>query len=286
MANPFINSSFTLRPSANERDRPELTLRQTEVSRMPKETTVNGNFNKGGRAFKRQRLFMDRSTFGRVFHYECNNDDCYGHEDQYISDDEYETPIIRRRVSSEFPSRHRTGTVSSIGESNFWKSRCLGMQNFCDESKMQLEEAEEDQRQLRQRIRELEEQLLLQTSGSNNDGEICNATLVDRDIDIESNAEGKNNRGNAAKKDEEEMRCSYKKNREPPALVVEIKENHQAVSSCFYLTDGEGLNESYDLDIEEEEEDDDDASMNHFCDGTIDEVDDDRNDINMNQRRG
>jgi hypothetical protein len=279
MANPFINSSFTLRPSTNDRDKPELTLRQTAVSRIPNETTATGNRSKGGRAFKRQRLFMDRW-------FDCNDDDYYGNdEDQYISEDEYDTPIIRRRVSSElFPFGHRISAGLSVSEDNYWKSRCLGMQNFCDESKTRLRESEEDQRQLRQRIRALEEQLLLQTCGSSNNNNFAisideadatnDGNLADRDRETDNNVvEGKNNRGE----------CNGKKKQAPPALVVEIKENHQAVSSCFYLTDSEGLNESYEMEMEEDE----DISMDdHFCDGILGDIDDDRNDINMNQRRG
>ena len=153
MASQLINSSFTLRPSTSNRDRPELTLRQTEVSRIPRETTVSSHCGKWGRAFKRQRLFMDRSL-------PATDHSHYASTDQYISEDEYDTPIIRRRVSCEFPSRHRICPGSSIHEHNYWKTRCMGMQTFCDDSRNRLLEAEEDQRQLRQRIRALEEQLL------------------------------------------------------------------------------------------------------------------------------
>ena len=282
MANPFINSSFTLRPSTNDRDRPELTLRQTAVSRIPNETTTaTDNCGKGVRAFKRQRLFMDRW-------FDCNDDNNYGNdEDQYISEDEYDTPIIRRRVSTElFPFGHRVSAGSSVSEGNYWKTRCLGMQNFCEESKIRLQDSEEDQRQLRQRIRELEEQLLQNSGNSSSDNNNCvisidegdatnDGTLADRDRETDKNIEGKNKMGEC---DDEKKKAA------PPALVVEIKENHQAVSSCFYLTDSEGLNESYEIEMEEEDED---ISMDdHFSGNILGDIDDDRNDINMNQRRG
>jgi len=266
MANPFINSSFTLRPSTNDRDRPELTLRHTEVSQIPRETAVTT------RTLKRQRLFMDRSSSTREHSF-------YANEDQFISEDEYDTPIIqRRRVSCEVPSRHRICPGSAVGDNNYWKARCHGMQSFCDDSKNRLMEAEEDQRQLRLRIRELEEQLLLQTSRSNS------TSVVSMDGDGNNNetlAEGKNNGEDAAEKVDEDMDCTESKKRAPPALVIEIKDNHQAVSSCFYMTDGEGLNESYDLDME----DDEDTSMNvAFTERILNDIDDDRNDNNMNVR--
>jgi len=143
------------------------------------------------------------------------------------------------------------------------------MQNFCDESEARLRDAEEDQRQLRQRIRELEEQLLLQASGSVNSEAISNNkdnAVTNGDKDIGSAVDGGNSNG---ENDNRDVRKAA-----PPALVIEIKDINQAVSSCFYMTDGEGLNESYDMDLEEDEDD------------ILDDKDDDRNDININQRQG
>ena len=276
MANQFINSSFTLRPSTNDRDRPELTLRQTEVSRIPRETTVTSHCGKWGRAFKRQRLFMDRSQSTIENSY-------YAKEDQYISEDDYNTPIIRRRVSCEFPSRHRICPSSSVSESNYWKTRCLGMQTFCHVSKNRLLDAEEDQRQLRQRIRELEEQLLLQTSRSNGNSVVSTDEGDATNHKILPDVEESIHRGDAAERPDEDMACTDNKESGPPTIVIEIKENHQAISSCLYMTDGEGLNDSYDLEMEE---DDEDKSINTFRNGMLDDIDDDRNDINVNQRRG
>ena len=276
MANTFINSSFTLRPSTNDRDKPELTLRQTEVSRIPRDAGVTSDCMRGGRAFKRQRLFMDRSlstTLCRGSRFDYDDDKYYGYSDRYISEDEYDNTItIHRRVSNEFPSRHRISGNSCVSESTYWKSRCLGMQNFCDDSQNRLREAEEDQRQLRQRVRELEEQLLLQTSGQSKENSDSDNIVV----------QGKKN-GVDDVKCVKEIKCTDKEKSAPPTHVIEIKENHKAFSSCFYLTDGEGLNESYELDMEEDE----DISMNaHFCHGILEDIDDDRNDTNINQRRG
>jgi len=190
---------------------------------------------------------------------------------------------------------------TNVSEADYWKTRCLGMQDMVDDSQARLGEAEEDQRQLRQRIRELEEQLLLQSSPGNANSSNINSCIgkeegkvnnIDeafktRDKDTDSNIEGNNNKfalkcmGEDDAQRIEDVNRKNKK-RSPPALVVEIKENHQVVSSCFYLTDGEGLNESYDQDMEEE-----DISMDaYYSDGMLDDIDDDRNDINLNQRRG
>jgi len=213
----------------------------------------------------------------------------YDNQDQYISEEEYDTPIIQRRVSTEFPCRRPIDTTSvttamGANECDYWKSRCLGMQIACDDTQDKLREAEEDQRQMRQRIRELEEQLLLQSCNGTKD-----ETPTNRDGGTDSSVEGTNknkniNNNQAAQQGNEGMNCEFdEKKWVPPALVVEIKENYQAVSSCFYLTDGEGLNESYDLEMEDEEG----ISMDvNVCDNMLDDIDDDRNDINMNQRRG
>eukprot|EP00536_Pseudo-nitzschia_multiseries_P005648 jgi/Psemu1/303492/fgenesh1_kg.108_\ len=235
------------------------------------------------------------------YRYSCYDDDS-SNNDQYISEEEElaDISIIRRRVSSEFPPRRR---ISGIGaginttEIDHWKTRCLGMQDMFDNSQARLREAEEDQRQLRQRIRELEEQLLLQSSSrkkgsliGKEEDEVKNVqeAVKTGDWEDDNNIEGQNNRvalnhlgGNDALL-KEDINRKNRKERHLPALVVEIKENHQAVSSCFYLTDGEGLNESYDQDMEEE-----DIAMDvHNSDGMLDDIDDDRNDINFNQRRG
>jgi len=313
MANPFINSSFTLRPSTNDRDKPELTLRQTEASRIriPKGETTSASgaiCNKGGRVFKRQRLFMDRqslsTTFAQSLSFRFDGDYDYGQgrisddqdQDQYISEEEYEydTPIIRRRVSSnDFPSRMSSTSMNmsmsvGVSEGDYWKTRCLRMQDVCDETRNCLRESEEDQRQLRQRVRELEEQLLIHASVTHP------TTPVDANSSDVSKGEGEgegegegdiSKRGDGGTGNAE----GSKKKRVFPSLVVEIKENHQAVSSCFYLTDGEGLSESYDMEMEEEEEEDISMDDNN-CDGMInvdDDYDDDRNDINdVNQQRG
>ncbi|VEU35973.1 unnamed protein product [Pseudo-nitzschia multistriata] len=304
MANPFINSSFTLRPSMNNRDIPELTLRQTEVSRIPMERTET----KEGRSFKRQRLFMDRfmsTAFPFGYRYSCNDVD-YSYDDQYLSDEENGVPLTtRRRVSSRLTSCRRISDISigsssngmNISEADYWKTRCLDVQDTFENAQARLREAEEDQRQLRQRVRELEEQLLLQSSSgnSNSNGGIGNEdyeagnteeTFETRDRDASSNIEGKNNRIAPKHLGKDDGQCAEdtgrknKKERPLPALVVEIKENHQAVSSCFYLTDGEGLNESYDQEME-------DVSMDVYCgDQMLGDIDDDRNDINFNQQRG
>ena len=65
---------------------------------------------------------------------------------------------------------------------------------------------------------------------------------------------------------------------ELPPMFIEIRENHQAVSTLFYMTDGEGLiEETY-----EEEEDQDEI----FYGADNEEEEEDRNDTNIDQCRG
>ncbi|MGK3735965.1 MAG: hypothetical protein ACI8RD_001476 [Bacillariaceae sp.] len=322
MSYPFISTSFTLRPPTNDRDKPELTLHQNAVSRIPKETTTmitttpasgdngvggiggdNTYYNKGlQRVVKRQRLFMDRHN---------HNDD---NEEQYISEEEVDhrnnssTPIIQRRVSTEFfpppPSsryqhherdHHYGRTTMMMMSSNnnnneeqqqYWKTRFLQMQNNCDVARSSLKEMEEDQRQLEQRVRELEDQLLIQSSlhnNSNNDNHNHNhkaaindekGGMIDGD-DNNNNTMNLSNINNGIEKIRKE---------ELPPMFIEIRENHQTVSTLFYMTDGEGLiEETYEEEENEEEEEQDDHDIIYEADN---EEEEDRNDTNINQCRG
>ena len=305
MPSPFISTSFTLRPSTNDRDKPELTLHQNVVSRIPKDTTmmtttmttttpasddggfgIGGNFhyNKGvQRVVKRQRLFMGRD----------DNDEQYISEEEIDHRNNSSTPMIQRRVSTEiFPppssryhnqyNHNRSPMMTSYGnneEQQYWKTRCLQMQKDCEEARRSLKEMEEDQSQLEQRARELEDQVLIQSSLHNSNSNYNHTTAIDEEERSMINGDNNNSDNNmtmnlsSINKGIEKIRKE-----ELPPMFIEIRENHQAVSTLFYMTDGEGLiEETY-----EEEEDQDEI----FYGADNEEEEEDRNDTNIDQCRG
>ena len=99
-------------------------------------------------------------------------------------------------------------------DQDYWKKRCFHWQDVCQKSRKRVREMEEDQRQLRRRIWELEERLSSQDCGGNNDAD----SKVP--ISVASSSEDR-----------------------PPAMVVTVPKN---IRCCFYLTDGEGLSDSDD----------------------------------------
>jgi len=236
--------------------------------------------NKGApRVVKRKRLFMDhcsRSSTTNFHHHHRDShfEDSDNNNEQYISEEEADTPIIRRRVSTDFfpPRFHQRN------EEHYWMTRCLKMQNDSEQARSFIREMEEDRQQLQQRVHELEEQLLIQTSRQINppvvDSMLNNSSNISSISD--NNDEGDiiiiNNSHMAI--DEMDTDMDGEEREELPPLIVEIRESHQEISTLFYLTDGEGLFE------EMEEVLDDDA---------VDQVnkaeEEDRNDNNVNQRR-
>ena len=304
MPSPFISTSFTLRPSTNDRDKPELTLHQNAVSRIPKDTTMmtttmttttpasddggfgicgNHFYNKGlQRVVKRQRLFMGRD----------DNDEQYISEEEIDHRNNSSTPMIQRRVSTEiFPSpssryhtqynHNRSPMMTSYGNNEaqqYWKTRCLQMQKDCEEARRSLKEMEEDQSQLEQRARELEDQVLIQSSFHNSNSNYNHTTAIDEEERSMINGDNNNSDNNmtmnlsSINKGIEKIRKE-----ELPPMFIEIRENHQAVSTLFYMTDGEGL-------IEETYEEEDQDEIFYGADN--EEEEEDRNDTNIDQCRG
>lgn len=244
----MLNTSFTLRPSGEDRDRVELTLRRaSECSRIA--TTGGECYKLGERAFKRQRLFMDRCSFSKTS----------VHSPGLL----VEEPKIRR-LPYDFEPPSNEG---------HWKRRCFQMQTICKETRSRMREMEEDQRQLRRRIQELETQLLLQSG-----------TTKHLPAQLEDTASG--SRGLSTKQGNEEGnvgKCSSKEhqsgdktksggtpvsnrlgnNKTLPAVLAIPRT--QPTSSCFYLTDGEGLSDSELHDDEDIHMDDEDDRNDHGC---------------------
>jgi hypothetical protein len=258
----MLNTSFTLRPSMDDGDRIELTLRKASechrISPLGAECSQHSE-----RAFKRQRLFMDRSFSANFATYTPGG--------VLIVDE----PKIRR-IPYEF---------EPPCNEEYWKRRCFRMQAICQETRSRMREMEEDQRQLRRRIQELEKQLLLQSGADRSSSAAVKDVVVQhpQNIPSESSRDGntihKNNqhtwdnnkkegdKGKASSTNKTHpFDCSDKK--KPPAILA--IPSTQPTSSCFYLTDGEGLSDSElhdgdDMYMEEEEdEDDEDRNDNNF----------------------
>jgi hypothetical protein len=127
---------------------------------------------------------------------------------------------------------------------SYWKKRCFHWQEICQQNRKRLRDTQEDQRQLRRRIRELEDQLLVsseqqqttQTPHSHSEDDKEDSPAVSQVSVVAADR--------------------------PPTMVT-IPQNHKCK---FYLTDGEALSddEEYDgddswcRDDEEDEEDEDD----------------------------
>jgi hypothetical protein len=196
-----------------------------------------------GRAQKRQkRVFAE-------YHYpqQQQHPRYSSHALHTIPLEEASHPPRIRRIPFDFepPSREE-----------YWKQRCLRMQNIYYESRYRLKEMKEDQRQLRRRIQELEKQLLLQSS--------CNAgCATSKNDDDDSVVDSRDNDEDGRKRDEAtEPRVRHhststlpdrsSNNRTPPAVLAIPR--CMSAAACFYLTDGEGLSDSELLDDEEGEE--------------------------------
>jgi TolA-binding protein len=160
------------------------------------------------------------------------------------------------------------------------------MQDICRDTRRQVRELQEDQRQLRARVHELEEQLLSgpiqqqQTHHEHhhNDHDIVNTGDDEQDMDKQKNSgsyprETTENRINGsaaiaapvAPYPSPPMAASHTKrvsidaahpdtvdvddadrnepSSSPPTVIVTSAQQHRIVSSCLYMTDGEGLSD-------------------------------------------
>mmetsp|Transcript_19672 Transcript_19672/g.35443 ORF Transcript_19672/g.35443 Transcript_19672/m.35443 type:complete len:259 (-) Transcript_19672:46-822(-) len=258
----MLNTSFTLRPSSDEKDRVELTFRPRTV--VVNRVSFVGSLRKQQhcqeeRALKRQRLFVDRSL------YPSKRDGRRAATATFI-----EEPSKIRRIPIEF---------EPPSDEAYWKRRCFRMQAICKETRSRMREMEEDQRQLRRRIQELETQLLLQSDASLTK---TNTTTAEDDGEDEEGLGSSTKRQGEPQREDGDMRRETttttttppdrSSNRTPPAILA--IPNVPSTSSCFYLTDGEGLSDS---ELHEEEDMDE-----HLDDD--DEDEEDRND--QSPRRG
>ena len=185
-----LNTSFTLRPGSGDNKRQRLTLHDPAY-RTPEKTSRCCPREEEQEEEPQQRR-TKRTTCFRSFPFQS---------------------IENRMPPSEF---------EPPADVEYWKKRCFQWQEICQTSRKKVRDMEEDQRQLRRRIWELEERLL---SSSNN----CNSGGAD---------------------DESNVPVSIGSRDRPPAMIVTIPQNRSSNSRCFYLTDSEGLSDSEDFAVD------------------------------------
>ena len=101
------------------------------------------------------------------------------------------------------------------------------MQDVCQQTRKRMREMEEDQRQLRRRILELEETLLL--------------SQQDPAITAAAQAESGKNDVESKVLPVSEASSSVEEEDPPPVLYVYVPVNKDSAGNCFYLTDAEAL---------------------------------------------
>lgn len=141
-------------------------------------------------------------------------------------------------------------------DAQYWKKRCFHWQEICQQNRKRLREMEEDQRQLRRRIAQLEDQVLscshhhqqqLQQLQQSRSSFSPSETIPN--VPVSPTSHGSKSRTN----------------QRPPTWIVTIPK--QVRKCCFYLTDSEGLSDSEDYvdedvlagveqDVEDEDDDD------------------------------
>jgi hypothetical protein len=154
----------------------------------------------------------------------------------------WQTAWTRKRVitfESGGEQRKRIRLPSDFeppSDEDYWKKRCFHMQDVCQQTRKRTRDMEEDQRQLRRRIWELEESLLQSQSPDHT-----------HDLEVDSKA---------SKVPVSEASTTAD---QPPVLVINVPTNKDQ-NCCFYLTDGEGLSDweddGYDSDDDDRDEDD------------------------------
>jgi hypothetical protein len=193
-----LHSSFTLRPcGAGNQQQPELTFTTTTSSAPHYSSNSNND------PALRRRLSPAIRTFAPF------------------------ESIERRNLPSEFEP--------PVAE-DYWKKRSFQWQGICQRARKCIRVMEEDQRQLRRRIWQLEERVSRQPTQQaaieQNSIDTHHPTETNNKIPVSPNsAEGR-----------------------PPALIVTVP---KVKNCCFYLTDSEGLSDSdeYVDEIEAEEDD-------------------------------
>ncbi len=313
MSNP-LNTSFTLRPSKHGKHKAELTiLERQHMKEVPPRVPLQSRFENSGitsvREFsqhhpplKRQRLFMDR--VGVTQPVPLTRDGIPPPRylrcpfTNHSPDGGIDLPFQRLPTEFEPPS-----------DENYWQRLSFRMRDKLEESQGRIRDMEEDQRQLRRRILELEEQLLIQSSARPSTyptstvacwGRTPDIIVDNHTIDEGAHLPSRGTRGPKRTTPSPEQgeptsttggsgnevdrdrvltgaHSPAEMNPPPPTRVVSVPRDSSKtlLASCFYLTDGEGLSDSDHGDIV-------DDYMGDYDDDIDD--DDDRNDSGSHHR--
>lgn len=296
----MLNESFTLKPSTNgagtsqERStRVEVTFRQARKgisNSMTRRVRAEGRIKfpnyptcldseqqrcnfchripsrhlNTERAFKRQRLLSHHhrgsSSSSHALHptlSESSTSSTTAHAHYPLQNHRPPFPLIRRIPMELEP------IPPSADE--YWKQRCFRMQFLCHDTSCRMRDMQEDSRQLRRRVQELEKHLLLQTSLSASSQAAAAAVTTaptgaaeseeaHHDDDIVESREGEDDPRQGvvveqqAQQSQKRIQVSIESNcdRIQPPPFLSIPRNHQSTAAvaCFYLTDGEGLSDS------------------------------------------
>ena len=237
MAKP-LHSSFTLRPSVQHPRQPELTMRSP---RSPDMSSLNWQ-----QTWTRKRTIPFGKSFGApvVAHHRdypvvggCVTD-VSEHNEQH-----QQQPQAKRRMKSENSDGFDLPSAfEPPSDEQYWKKRCLQMQDVCQKTRKRMRDMEEDQRQLRRKIFELEEQLLVANQDPVTAGAVQTNSPLIKQEEVES-------RKKVPVSEASSSLASWEQ-RQPPLLVISIPTKKDHMGNCFYLTDGEGLSddEGYDSD--------------------------------------
>jgi hypothetical protein len=266
----MLNTSFTLRPSTSAVGSSsqgnsngdsggvgvEVTFREPRpvikapVRRISEETTLYHYRRYPSypeRAFKRQRLFSHHDAPTNFNHHPVHPP----------------FPFVSTAVEQGLPQIRRIPMeFQPPSDEAYWKRRCFRMQSICQDTRRRMRDMEEDQRQLRRRIQELEKQLLLQSSFNSltvleEETHIVDSRECDDDEEEEmdpgntelrlGDARGDSNErvvgGDSRKRASLNLDGDKASTRMKLPTILSIPKV-QPAASCFYLTDGEGLSDS------------------------------------------
>lgn len=344
-----VDSSFTLRPASDDTKTSALTLRETVNNRRLEEWSerqCRQNLKQADcqqTRHKRQRLDWNRPNNGGLmkvpppqttpfvspsFPSRVSSEYSSWHTYHHSYQDHirycqhyhhpYPPPTLRYIVPPPPPPASPSLRDDELlyrdfippQNERYWKRRCMYMQDVCRDTRSQMRNLQEDHRQLRHRVWELEEQLLQQMnhkvlvketsapaaakeeeeayhgdSDERVDKEDTRFVVAGSNVGVSPDRRRRHRCRHHASDDDVGGSPPHSSPNNggspslfglytpwtppPPTVVVTSAVQHRMVSSCLYMTDGEGLSDGGgsddgchhdddDEDNDEEEESDDD----------------------------